>query len=104
MGVLIFHLGPLAAASPPLGVAGVQLFFVLSGYLITTILLVAKEEGVDNATLARRFYIRRFLRIFPVYYLLLFVTALVPVIEIREGLPWYATFTGNFYLVAHGDK
>ena len=56
--VALYHFHNFAA-----GWIGVQVFFVLSGYLITSILLDAKERHRD--VFFRRFYWRRTLRIFP---------------------------------------
>ncbi|MFT5284202.1 MAG: peptidoglycan/LPS O-acetylase OafA/YrhL [Planctomycetota bacterium] len=73
------------------GYLGVDLFFVLSGFLITRILLVDKEQGVP----LRFFLMRRLLRIFPIYYLTLFVVFLW-----RGGpeLVWCAAYLSNFWL------
>jgi peptidoglycan/LPS O-acetylase OafA/YrhL len=72
------------------GYLGVDLFFVLSGFLITRILLVDKVRGV----LLRYFLARRFLRIFPIYYLTLFV---VWIVEPAPELFWCAVYLSNFY-------
>jgi len=80
---------------------GVILFFVLSGFLITKILLTNKDkyeaENKNKSSLIKSFYIRRILRIFPIYYLVVFATAAINYQYAQELFPWLATFTINIY-------
>ena len=57
------------------GRMGVTLFFVLSGFLISYLLLT--EKRVAGSISVKKFYIRRILRIWPLYYLLIFLTFIV---------------------------
>jgi peptidoglycan/LPS O-acetylase OafA/YrhL len=91
------------------GGAGVWLFFVLSGFLITRILATTRSEIEAGRTTfrqgLRRFYIRRTGRIFPPYYALLAIVGIVALfvpIDAFWGLNKlaYATYTTNI-LIAH---
>jgi peptidoglycan/LPS O-acetylase OafA/YrhL len=80
---------------------GVFLFFVLSGFLITRILLrcrTAMEAGTMTVGLSlRNFYARRFLRIFPLYYFVLFAGTALGYAGMRAGLPWHLAYLSNVY-------
>ena len=83
----------------PSGETGVTLFFVLSGFLITTILLKAKSETDNNLGIIKNFMIRRSLRIFPIYYIFLgFLLLLKYPIDIKF-LGYFLTYTSNFLVI-----
>jgi peptidoglycan/LPS O-acetylase OafA/YrhL len=75
------------AFSIPLFWMGVDLFFVLSGFLITGILLRLKEKGVDGEGYWNSFYSRRARRILPPYIAFLLVVSLF--FGVRWGHIWY---------------
>ncbi len=85
------------------GFLGVDMFFVLSGFLITTLLLRERDKNGDIAL--QQFYMRRILRIFPLYYGLLIVFAIGLPLFMPHGkmakdffseLPYYLTHTSNW--------
>jgi peptidoglycan/LPS O-acetylase OafA/YrhL len=88
------------------GRLGVQLFFVLSGFLITGILVRARDTvdkgGTRVGTVAKAFYIRRTLRIFPIYYLVMLLTLLFGPSDAKDQLPWLLTYTYNFWVASLG--
>lgn len=99
--VIAFHTGD-AIWRPVHGYLGVTVFFVLSGFLITTLLL--RQEARDGRVAFGRFYVRRTLRIFPLYYVALALNLLLVVgfgmgqdpHEFLARLPLLATYNGEF--------
>ena len=106
LAVIWHHTSPgEAAAFLERGFLGVDMFFVLSGYLIVTLLLREKDKQTISL---KGFYIRRALRIFPIYFGVIFVIATALFIfkgDDAEGqsyislLPIYLLFLANFSLV-----
>ncbi|MBB3543442.1 acyltransferase [Rhizobium sp. BK399] len=81
-----------------LGHLGVRLFFVLSGMLITRLLLDARSSVDYQAGGAlKAFYIRRALRIFPPYFAMLGFVWLVNLEGARGSLKWHALYLSNFW-------
>lgn len=80
---------------------GVETFFVISGFLITGILLDNRSEFSRQAIL-KQFYIRRFLRIFPVFYATILVGLLFGVTGLKESCGWHVAYISNAYFYQHG--
>jgi peptidoglycan/LPS O-acetylase OafA/YrhL len=98
-------LGPFIAKFSLLGLTGVSLFFILSGYLITNILFNAKNR--ENYFI--NFYARRTLRIFPLYYgTLIIVFTIFPLminfstqsLFLKSNQIWLWIYLSNFPNVA----
>src|SRR5215831_7054734 len=103
--VIAYHYLPFAGA----GWCGVDLFFVLSGFLITWKLV----QSIDNKNYFSNFYLRRVLRIVPLYLVMLVIVfVLIPTAfpgmvtnaykELIGQQGSYWTFTQNWYDAKHG--
>lgn len=121
LGVLVFHfigegidyqrshwLINYLAETSKYGAGGVDLFFVISGFLIGGILI----DNRDSLNYFKTFYLRRTLRIFPLYYSLIIIfyglswanayhliTMPVWMLGFTFSSKWYLTFTQNFPMV-----
>jgi peptidoglycan/LPS O-acetylase OafA/YrhL len=102
-----FHL-PLPwlwGAAAKSGAAGVDLFFALSAFLITSILLREREE--TGGISLQRFYLRRVLRIWPLYFLVVALGVVLAHTMANQSLPWYYVagyllFVGNWVHAVFG--
>ena len=98
LAVIIYHADVSLLVG---GFLGVDVFFVLSGFLITSLLIeeLTRTNSVDRA----RFYIRRIRRLMPALFLVLFFSVLVSGLfvldaayHVRRDLPWAITFVLNW--------
>ena len=89
------------------GGLGLDLFFVLSGFLITGILLRSKTKSEGNKLSKKQtlkdFFARRVLRIFPLYYVVVIVATLGNKGLIDEALVYNLTYTTNYFVMMHGQ-
>ena len=98
----VLRLEPLPGASR--GFLGVDMFFALSGFLIVTLLL--RERDRHQRISLKNFYMRRTLRIFPLYYLVVLLVGVLCFVrggrvfdfdQFLDGLPYFLTYTSNWY-------
>lgn len=96
--VIAIHCGLL-----PFGWMGVWLFFVVSGFAVTTSLMSAKTSQLGVWARIRAFYVRRALRIWPIYFAYIAGSFLVLLALGEWGmlrqLPWLLTFTQNIEMI-----
>ncbi len=95
--------------NPPILLSGfgVTFLFVLSGYFATNTLLKLRERMEAGRTemggAVKDFYMRRYLRICPMYFIVLLVTALCNIEGARDSLPWNAFFLANIQTVVNQE-
>lgn len=103
LGVIFCHLQVFN-----LGWTGLSSFFVLSGFLITRILLGDRERAEGLGDYFKRFYVRRTLRVFPIYYAYLAAVGLsslfVPALaKVQGDLPAAFLYVYNFQAIAGSE-
>ena len=83
------------------GWSAVEVFFVLSGFLIATLCL--REEETDGGFTLSAFFVRRSVRILPLYYMVLIVYMMWALVgglgglpQLKLSLPYYATYMNEF--------
>lgn len=98
--VVVFHYGGPSWAMAN-GWIGVHLFFVLSGFLITTLAL--REEDRNGKISLANFYIRRAFRILPVYFAVLGIIVVFTYLRgqytssgLSGAMPYFLTFTNEY--------
>jgi peptidoglycan/LPS O-acetylase OafA/YrhL len=103
---LVVFLGHAGLGHVIPGYFGLSLFFFLSGYLITTLLRLEFDKYGDVSL--KQFYLRRVLRIFPPFYLVLVVASLLTLLGLTGGTLWPSAvatqclhFT-NYWIVWNG--
>ena len=105
VALVFFSHGGLENIVP--GAVGVTIFFVLSGFLITT--LMREEYAAQGSISFRAFYLRRFLRLMPP---LVIVTAIAVALSLTTALGSPFTLTGllsvlgyfsNYFRILHGN-
>lgn len=97
--VMVEHYArPLAHYVPTgAGSLGVNLFFVLSGYLIMSGLLRDRQKNLGVGATLFPFYMKRFFRLFPLYYAVLIILMLLGVERVSAGVLWHALYLSNIH-------
>lgn len=108
MMTLLAHFSPVEI---PYMWYGVPVFFTISGFLITTILLNTLQEGqgVSRLHIIKNFMVRRVLRLFPIYYLFIIFFFLAKrylslYLWKDEFTPYFFTYTPNFLIYKIGNE
>jgi peptidoglycan/LPS O-acetylase OafA/YrhL len=94
--VVLHHLGNPIFANLGAGFFGVRLFFVISGYLITSILIKARSSSAPVGAEAEKFYWKRFLRLAPALLLAVGLSAWLNIANMRQDWWIHILYLTNF--------
>lgn len=104
LSVLYYHLWD---TETPIGIWGVRLFFIISGFLISSMLLQIREKSGSSQTSMliglRNFYVRRALRLWPAYYCLLLLLVVSNHPGFRPVTEWHALFLSNILFALRNE-
>jgi peptidoglycan/LPS O-acetylase OafA/YrhL len=108
VAVLVGHIADTQGAPAALsmlghsGYLGVRMFFVISGYLITSLLL--REKAAEGAISLRDFYARRTIRIWPAFYTYVCAVILLTAFGFLQIQPHDVAYAATFTMNYHGDR
>ena len=105
--VMVEHFGGKALNEHfPIGAGsvGVGLFFTLSGFLITGILLQNFDHAQNKARAWRDFYARRLLRLVPPYYAVIAGLLLLGIAPVTQSWPWDLAYLTNVNIARGGPE
>jgi len=107
LSIVVYHWTVQVVHLPLPFEIGAFVFFALSGYLITRILLRGKKKWSEGTTsfgrFMRSFTMRRILRLIPAYFVALVLYLLVGSTEVWENFGWYASNTSNIHFARTGS-
>ncbi len=105
--VMVAHFSPTLARYADWGSLGVRLFFVLSGFLITEVLLNARRRvdlgHVKVFRAVRQFFVRRVFRLWPLFFGSLLAAYAFKVPGTGTNILWHLCFATNCYVFLHHD-
>ena len=100
--VIFHHIFPFFTTfNIDFGFFGVNLFFVISGFLITEILLMQSLSNNSLLKILKIFFLRRAIRIFPLYFLYIFICYLIVPNETLYLFNWLLTYSINCWIFIH---
>jgi peptidoglycan/LPS O-acetylase OafA/YrhL len=98
--VLLIHYLPGDGQEVPLGVFGVNLFFCLSGYLITAKFLRVRDQSRAARLAITQYYWTRWTRLTIPFYLCVLGGVILNIPTVRDDWLWHVLYASNFWVAS----